>query len=254
MSEFNYEIIDQYLAGELSGENLADFEKQMQANPALANEVRLYKAMGDGIKKMTQQNQSKEDLHRNIEAFNKEYFRPQAAPVVRIKKIWWLGAAAAVAAIVLLVVRPFALEKFNNEKLFAHYSAKTDELSIIKRGGKDDTTVIKAAELYNSKQYKEALPLLEKLVTVYPDDKDLIVAKGVSLLKTGNAGAAITIFNEIITVETVYKNTALWYKGLSFLKMNQLAESRNILETLPATADMYKEAQELIKKINKQLK
>jgi tetratricopeptide (TPR) repeat protein len=253
MSEFNYEIIDQYLAGELTGEELAAFEQQMQADPALANEVQLYKALGEEIKQANQPDTIEDSLRNNIAALNTTYFKPKAT-VVKMKKIWWLGAAAAIAAIVLLLVQPFAGEKFDNEKLFAHYSANTDELSSVQRGGTDNPELVKAAELYNSKQYQLALPLLEKLVTAYPDDKDLLLAKGVSVLQNGKAESAIPIFNAISSTETVYKNSALWFKALSLLKMNKLAECVTVLRSLSTGADRYKQAQELIKKIEKELK
>lgn len=253
MSEFNYEIIDQYLAGELTGEELAVFEKQMQANPALAGEVELYKRLGEDIKQVTQPDKTEEELRQHLDLLSKEYIRPKAR-IVKMKKIWWLGAAVAAAAIVLLIVQPFAREQFNNEKLFAYYSAKTDELSPVQRGGSDDAELIKVAELYNNKKYQQVLPMLEKVITTHPNDKDLLLAKGVSLLQTGNDQAAITVFDEIIKTETVYKNPALWFKGLSFLKMKKLSECRDVLQNLPAGADKYKEAQELINKIEKELK
>ena len=253
MSEFNYEIIDRYLAGELTSEELAAFEKQMRADPALANEVKLYKTLGEDIKLVSQPDKTEKELRGNIATLNKEYFKPEA-PVIKMKKIWWLGAAAAVAAIVLLMVKPFTGEKFNNEKLYTYYSEQIDQLSPVQRGSADDTELVKAAELYNSKQYEQVVPMLDKLITAHPDDKDLALAKGVSLLQTGNAQSAITIFDEIIKSETVYKNPALWFKGLSFLKIKKLSECRDVLKNLPASADKYKEAQELIKKIEKELK
>jgi TolA-binding protein len=253
MIEFNYEIIDQYLAGELTGEELVAFEQQMQSNPALVNEVQLYKTLGGEIKQVNQTDKNEENLHRSISNLNKEYFKPKA-PIVKMKKIWWMGIAAAVAAIVLLLVQPFAGEKFDNEKLFAHYSANTDELSSVQREGTDNPELVNAAELYNSKQYQLALPLLEKLVTAYPDDKDLLLAKGVSVLQNGKVESAIPIFNAISSTETVYKNSALWFKALSLLKMNKLAECVTVLRSLSTGADRYKQAQELIKKIEKELK
>jgi hypothetical protein len=58
------------------------------------------------------------------------------------------------------------------------------------------------------------------------------------------------IFDEIAGGLTVFKNEAVWYKALSLLKQNKLEECYQVLDGLPAEASRYKEAKELMKKIN----
>ena len=53
---------------------------------------------------------------------------------------------------------------------------------------------------------------------------------------------------------SVFKNKAIWYKALTYLKQDKREECYKILVTRPVDADNFKEAKELMKKIESQRK
>jgi predicted Zn-dependent protease len=254
MSDINYEMIQQYLEGELSGDALRSFEEQMRNDPALAEEVALYKGINEEMLLEAKSKKEEQALSINLEKLNEQYFKKQEGKVRRISRWWYAGAAAAAAVISILILRPFSDTSFNNEKLYAHYSKEVDPLPGGNRGNPADSLQGKAADLYNKQDYANALPLLRNLIADKPKETQLKLAMGICLLQTGQYDSSNIIFDEIAAGATIFKNEAVWYKALSSLKQNKLDECYRLLGTIPADAGKYDEAQELMKKINKQLK
>jgi tetratricopeptide (TPR) repeat protein len=250
MSEVNYEIIQQYLSGELSAEDAAAFEGQMKSNPELAREVQLYKTIDDEMKGDMKHSANDEQLKQSLKNLTNEFFETPKAKVVSLKKYWWIAAAAA-AIIAFIVLRPAANQVFDNEKLYAYYTQDAAQLSEGTRGGNDDTLIEKAVKLFNKKEYKQALPLMQQAAASRPDDTELYLSLGYCYMQSGNIDTALTVFNKVSKGNTVYKNQAIWYKALLLLKENKVDECYSILQSIPKDADSYKEAKGLIKKIEK---
>jgi tetratricopeptide (TPR) repeat protein len=254
MNEFNYDIISQYLAGELVGEELIAFEKKLQTNTALANEVQLYKTIETELYDSLKNKLEKENLTATLTTLGNAHFKKNEAKVVAINKRWWYAAAAVAAAVILffiLMPNKTKTEPFNNETLFAGYVAKSvDELSFGQRG-KNDSLLIKAASLYNKKEYATVLPILENEIADNPNETQLILATGVCYMQTGQYNFAINFFDQIANGKTAFASKAQWYKALVLLKQNKLADCKLALQQIPNNADDYASTVELLKKIEK---
>jgi hypothetical protein len=255
MNELNYDIIDQYLRGELKGEDLQDFEKQLAENNELTKEVALYKNIEDEMSLHFSDKNNEQALSNNLKNLNTQYFLPsQKNKVIQFNK-WWLLAAAGVIAIIVLVVNPFSSSTpFNNETLYAYHTINVEPLPSVERGSNEDSTLITATNFYNQKKYAESLPILIDITTKNPKEKQLQLAVGVCYLKTEKLTAALAIFNSLSKEETIFKDKATWYKALVFLKQNKLDESSNTFQLISPNADDYKAAKKLIQTIesNKQ--
>lgn len=251
MNEFNYDIIDQYLRGELEGEALQDFEKQLAENKDLANEVALYKNIDEEMLLHFKNKDNEEGLRSNLQDLNKKhFFDTPKTKVVQFNK-WWLAVAAAVIGIIVLIVNPFASStKFNNQTLYAAYTSYVEPLPTTERGNNIDSLQIEAANLYNQKKYTEALPILLEITGKKQNEKQLLLATGICYLKLEKLEPALSIFNTLSAEQTVFKDKATWYKSLIFLKQNKLTDSYNTLQSIPPSADDYKAAKELMEKIN----
>jgi hypothetical protein len=251
MNEFNYDIIDQYLRGELKGEALQDFEKQLAENKKLANEVALYKNMDEEMLLHFKDKDNEEQLRNNLQDLNKKhFFDTPKSKVVPFNK-WWLAAAVAVIGIIVLVVNPFSsTTAFNNQALYAQYTSNIEALPSVERGNNTDSLLIEATNLYNQKNYAKALPILLNVTNKTNNDKQLILATGICYLKIEKLDAALAIFNPLSAEQTVFKDKATWYKALIFLKQNKLTDSYNTLQSISPYADDYKAAKELMEKID----
>ena len=249
MSEINYEIISQYLNGELTGEALAAFEKQMQEDSELAAEVNIYRIIEADQSFFIKNKAEKEKLAGSLEELNKDYFKKNEAKVIGINRWWYAAAAVAAAVVFILILRPFGEETFDNNKLFAYYTKDVEPLSAVERGANEDTLLLQAVNLFNKKDYKKSLPLLKNTLASDSAKTDLLIATGFCFLQINQYDSATKIFNYLVNGNTVYKNKATWYKALTFLKKNKIDSCYKILETLPVDADNIKEARELMKKI-----
>ena len=249
MSEINYEIISQYLDGELTGEALTAFEKQMEEDASLAAEVTIYRTIEAEQSFITKHSAEKETLAGSLQELNKTFFKKNEAKVIKLNRLWYAVTAVAAAAIFILILKPFAGEKFNNEKLFAYYSKDVESLSASQRGAGNDSLILQAVSLFNKKDYTGSLPLLRSVLAGKPNETDLFLATGVCYMQTNRYDSAIKIFDQVANGNTVYKNQATWYKALVLLKQNKPDDCYKVLESLPAEADNIKEARELMKKI-----
>lgn len=249
MSEINYEIISQYLDGELTGDALAAFEKQMQENADLAAEVNIYKTIEAEQIFNTKIKAEKETLANTLQELNKTYFKKNETKVVKINRWWYAAAAVAAAVLLIIIMRPFGGEAFNNEKLFAFYSKDVEPLSAGQRGAATDSLALKAVDLFNKKDYAGSLPLLKEVRINKPDETDIFLATGICFLQINKPDSALNIFNIIADGNTVYKNQAIWYKALVLLRQNKIDDCYKVLETLPPEADNYEDAKVLMKKI-----
>lgn len=251
MNELYKEMIERYLEGDLTAEERIAFEQQLQQDPALAAELALHKKIHAEMQQHTLHEKKQQELNTTITSLNKEFFK-QPAPVRRIKR-WWYAAAGVAAAVVLLLVWNLfsGTESFDNKKLFAYYAKNPEELPGGERGGAADSLRLKAAALYNSQDYRNALPLLRTLTAANPEDKQLQMALAISLMHADLYAEAIRIFERIQTGSSVYMGEATWYKALTLLKQNNLSECYEVLEQIPETNSHYKQAAELMKKITK---
>lgn len=251
MNEFNYDIISQYLAGELVGDELIAFEKQLQTNAALATEVKLYKTIDGELSSLQKNKTETESLTNTLHHLGKAHFKKNVAKVVSINKRWWYAASAVAAAVILFfVLQPSKkIETFNAETLYASYLNKSvDELSFSERG-KNNPQLIKAASFYNKKDYISALPLLENEIADNPNETQLILATGVCYMQTNQYAFALRFFDDIANGKSVYKNKAEWYKVLVLLKQNKFAECKIAIQLISKDADDYNNAVELLNKI-----
>jgi tetratricopeptide (TPR) repeat protein len=119
------------------------------------------------------------------------------------------------------------------------------------RGNNADSLLLKAAALYNKKDYSGALPLLQSSIAGRPDETAFVLATGLCFLKTNQYDSAIKIFDKINEGNSVYKNQGAWYKALTLLKENDIPGCQKLLESIPADSDKFNDAKELMKKIKK---
>ncbi len=251
MNEINYEIIQQYINGELSNDEVVAFEAAIRANPILAEEVKLYKTIDREMQEQVVGKANATDVQTSLQELTNEFFSTPKAKVISVKKYWWAVGAAAAAVLLFFLLRPAFNTRFDNAKLYAAYTKDVKELSTEVRGGNTDSLLSAAAKLYNTKNFKAAIPLLKEVVDKVPESKEFYIAAGYCYMQIENTDSAILIFDEIIKTTSIYKSRAQWYKALALLKQNKIDSCYADLKLIPEGADNYKAARELMKKIEK---
>lgn len=248
MSNVNYEIIDKYLAGELKGEELESFEKELQQNEVLANEVALYKAIENDLTLNHKHKDDKDTLLANLDVLSKQYFSSSSAKVISFKKSWFL-AAASIAAILILVFIILPKKEVSNQELFAENINKNIELLSPTIRGKNDSLQIKSSLLYNNKSYTDAIPFLKKTIEADSSGIDMQIALSFSYIQTNQYNLALDILNKVSYGNSVYIDKAKWYKALIYLKENKTNECIGLLKQIPNNYDNYNSVVDLLKKL-----
>ncbi len=245
-----FEKIELYLHNQLEGEELRRFEEQLKNDEELQQQVLLYKTIDSEMRQKTAGSDEEEKLKKTLSDLHRKYFnRDDTTKVVAIqKRRRWLFAAAAV--LLLLIAGAywyfFADTTKDNETLYTQY-AVYEPLSS-QRGSKDSSLMLQnAIAAYNNKQFNEALTSLTAHLHTDSSDAELMLAKSICLTETGHYEEAIAGFDRLAEKNEIFKYQALWYKALAYLKQNDKAGCKQLLESIPPGADTYGKAKQLLR-------
>lgn len=236
----SYNKIEQYISGELKGNALLEFEKQIQANEELAKEVALLRQMKASLADQFQHEKEEVALKETLAKTGSKYFEKTKKPKVKIRKLWF-GIAAAAAAIALF----FVLDA-------PWWSPAPDDrydvpLAQLSNRSNEAATELRAIETtFNAGNFAQALPLIEQYLQQYPEDFELVLLKGLSQLELDRYTEAQATFELIHSGDSAYKNEGTWYMAMTFLKQDKVEACLQYLRQIPADADKFKMAQELI--------
>ncbi len=243
MNEELYEKIEAFLNGEMDQEARLQFEKQLNANTALQEQVALYKDLQETLTASFANKTKEEALSATLTALGAEQNRPGAKVVPMRGRRTWMAAAAI---ILLAVVSIFIIN--NNpdrtpQQLYASF-AVYPQLSGTR--GNNDSLFSAAVSLYNNKNYHAAIPLLQRYLATDSTDTETRLAYYASLVETGNYAEAMQGLEKISATENVFTNQAKWYTALCLLKQDKKEDCKAVLLTIPEGTDTYKQAHELL--------
>ncbi len=238
-----YEKIELYLANEMSEQDRLAFEQEMNTNAEVKETVALYQSLNDDYVQIENSKIGVSQLQQNLQEISPNYFKEEKkAKVFSMKQTVSLLAVAASLFFAFLLLKPML---FSNKDLFKSYYE--EEALSTQRSNSDSVT--KAIELFNKKEYSQALIYLEAITNKDADATDLQLAKGVCYLNLAQYDKANTVFETVATGQTIYKERAQWLKAMLLLKQEKKAACKTYLQTIETSSSYYKKAQELIGKL-----
>ena len=241
MQEFTNEKIEQYLLGQLKGEELANFESQLKTNTALAKEVNVQRLLMEQVESLgaLEMKEHLLEIKKGLEGKRK----------LMIRRMLGLSAAAAIALLVFGV--QFLGRDAPSRDLFGDYYAAY-ELPFTARSEKGEELLGQAGVYYLGKDYKKALPVLEKILKENPKDSRSRLALGISQMEMAKEQEALQTFAWLIeNKDPLYLDQARWYTALLYLKNEEREACRKQLMLLIGNprAPHYTQAQDLLKKL-----
>ena len=202
-----------YLDGELAGQEKADFEKQLEANPGLQEELNRLQQTRSAVQYF--------GLQQKVAGIHQQMMLELATPVIPIsrgKKILRYSMAAA-AAVILLVGSWLAYSFFSlsPDKVFAS-GYHTYELSNMRSGDGAGSTVIEKA--FEGKQFDEVLKLYREGSGMGNRDRFLTA---IAALEKNNDPLAIRLFKEQLesnrlSPKPVYNDESEYYLALGYIR------------------------------------
>jgi predicted Zn-dependent protease len=247
MKEFDYDMINRYLDGEMNAEELKAFELLMQQDVDLQKEVELTKDVLSTLTIKLQPGENEKALQHSLTEMNTEYFstKTQQAKIISVNRRRWMTAVAAIFIMALLLT---LWQPWKKEDLFQQYAA-IQMPGIAERGAATDSLLKQAVENFNNKKFAEAIPAFEKILRDSAENSFVQYYYAIALLQNDNIKKARVQFSALYNGASIFKNDAAFYMALSYLKENNILVCKDWLNKIPADNATWFKAQELLKKL-----
>lgn len=234
------ERVSRYLSGQMEEQERLSFEAEAAADPSLAEELSLQRAMA-----ILLNNKDKREARlAQLQALGTAYFQADTAakPKSRLRALWPLGMAAA-AAIALLLVWPFLF----GPSLYESY-AQHPQLALAEKSA-TAVDVAQAEAAFNRGDYAAAAPLLRAYNAQQPQDQLGLLYLGIAELELDQFDAARQRFLSLSDAAPDIRDYAEWYLALSYLKSGDKEECRARLQAIPDRSAFAEQAEALLGKL-----
>lgn len=240
----NYKIIEKYIANELSNDELKWVEQQLQENKDFAKQLK----MQIELEKSIGQNDVIDLKNKLNSAYNE--FITNEKKVIKFNFIRKLAIAASIILLVgIASVLLLTEKKYTSQELFAEYYKPYENIFTTREVNRTEERVFTSAfEKYENGKYKEALIDFEFLLEKEPNNEFLLFYAAISEIELGKINNAIKKLTKISkNIDGVFYQQAQWYLGLSYLKINENKQAREIFKSIIKNDMYYKtDAQEIL--------
>lgn len=236
-NDTDYQLIEQYLRGELADESLREFEQRLASDTQLAKELELAKDMDQFVENRSQTNQTISTMREMGEKYRPKPEVP-VIPFYKKRKVM-IATVMSMASIFLLFV---FINLFNDDpyqEFFQHQSISA-ELS----GNEIDMN--QAIKDFNNAHYKSALVVFEKNEKINGvENPQYELAQGICYLELDQYSKADSTFTHLLQTQQIYKNQATWYLALTALKQSDFQKCQELLSQIESDSAYFKKAKQL---------
>ena len=244
--------LERYLLGTMDEPERLAFEKQLSANPALADALQVHQDTTEGI-----QLDGSQALKEHLREVESELAgtgisrNPSDARTLRRPLMTWLAVAASLLAVVLLGY--LVLPGPSPEKMYvAYYQPYPNLINPAQRSAevKEETGLERAMRAYDGQQYVQALALFEQGDAFSNPGYTFYYAA--SYLGLNQPQKAIPLLERVAeNQESLFYEPALWYLALAHLKMDDAAAAIPYLEKVATRdGDYAREAKEVLDELH----
>lgn len=237
------ELLEAYLANNLEKEARADFEKQLETNKELAQELALHKELDEAL-----QDQETFDFESTLlevrseldEEEEEETDTGSAKVVPFFKKYRGLSIAAS---ILLLIGAFYFLQPSTSSDPFAQFYEPYPNYLTTRSGDPSENELLNNSILqYKNKDFQNALNGFQSLLDANANQYDLIFYKGMCQLELKQSDAAIASLKDVIAEgANQYVQPALWYSALAQVQKEDLAAAKTTLQSIIDQKGDYQE-------------
>lgn len=243
MNDF-YERIEDYLDGVMDQAARQAFEAEAAADPALAAALAQVREARERLGRAWAGAAADATLRDTLRDIGRRYFHssPKRARRMRIGRLSW-GLAAGV---VLVLLAWFLLRPPAHERLYAQYRVFPEAAFTVKSDILADTGLPDASIAFNQKRYQAALDALEKYRQANPDNLEVVFFTGLCRLELGQPAEARILFGQLTETPNAWREEALWYLALSYLRENDRVRCSDILRGIGPGSAHEAEARALL--------
>lgn len=264
------ELTDKYLNGELSREELQDFERLLAQDEDLMVSLEIEKGLRkiyleketlvfrEEVRAARASMKEGEELLNNGRSGEKSPEQKNTARVIPFyKRGKFLLAAASVlllAAITIIFLLISGQAEKSSARLFAGYYEPypADGTARSEAGMESPENV--AIQYYASGEYAKASGLLKELSLNYPEDDKFSFYYAITLIETNELPSAIAVLETMAGKNSgFFKEQSRWYLAMALLKQGDDKRTKDVLSLIINQKGYnFKEAENLLKKIRKE--
>jgi len=253
-------LIERFLKNELSKEETQSFLDRLNVDADFKERVILERQLFDSLDENSWSFIEEKDLYevnvyeailtssetknikKAIEEAQESYQNSQ-----KPSKNWLLYVAAAII-VVLFSTLIFNTKPQSNQDLFASYLQETNLLSLVDRGEYNSVFNI-AQTSFDNKEYSKVVNTLSGVVdTVNSGNAYIYLA--ISQIEIKNYANAEQTLDKLINSDLLDSQKGYWYKGLLYLKSDQIEKSKKELKNIIQNSYYnFEKAKELLKEI-----
>ncbi len=237
------EYIESYFKGVLLPDERTKFENRVEADKDFAEEVSLYLSALEAMR---------EDLAVEKKNKFKEIYKENnvVRPVRTARRLWpYMSAAAAIVAVVLgwyIFFQPLSPQQLADRFI----KKERKEVGVTMRTG---NSLQDGKILYIQGNFKEALPIFEKIVQSDSSADEAIKMAGIVSLELQEYDKALYYFKQLENQTGSYYNPGVFYQALTLMKRNlpgDIQQAKALLQqVVERDLDEKENAQELLKKL-----
>lgn len=231
--------IQDYIEGQLQGEELLEFEQHMNQDTGFRNLVNLQSEVHEIINRRLSSNE--EDLRETLfHAATEVRGINQQSTFRRLKPLITIASAACVLLFGYLFF-------FNPNNSLYELPAMQSE---IVRGRESKNQYEEAVKLYNEKSYTQSREILNALITLEPEVVQYQYYVALTYLGEKNWAESTEKLTPIAEGQSIFKDEAKYYLAVSLEKLDNKAEAITILKTIPTQGKVGEKAKKLLKKLD----
>lgn len=232
-------LIANYVLNKLSDNEKIEFERLMETDADFKEQVAFETKLKRSL--FVSEHQKLKGQLQNIERTN--------SPKNRNTGWYWIAASI----VVLLSIGAFwTFSSPSNDALFERYYqvASNTSYPIVRSNDTAPDVMTKAYIAYESQDYQNAQTLFSEAYNE-TSASELLFYNGMSQLESGNLSDAIETLKKHQTFKDTLLEKSQWYLVLAYLKSDNLAEAKTLLNSITANASSYRyaEAKELLSEL-----
>ncbi len=225
-------FIDQFFNRELSQDELVEFKNRLNADAAFRAEVQFRK----NLQKVISQKEATEQIEKTatikkLKALQNSITKIENSaekPPAKVRNLGrWLTTVAAIGALILIGYLGFRDTSSNGQNLTADFYKNNYtpyEADITLKSIPSNSLIAELDETYKNKDYTASIELADSVLKELPNDAEILLIKGISLLEKNKLEESLAVFDSISN--ELYNDEANWYAGMILLKQNKIEAAK----------------------------
>lgn len=264
--EEDIKIIEDFLRGDLSSQDKQNVFRRLEKDKAFRAKYELEKQLFDAFNEdhwsQAKPNTPQVDTYReilqdkDIQDLKKTLHQFQQSEQPKPKKDFKLNKTilyvAASVILLLVLFQVFLNQSPSNSELYYQHANLDDLPSFVTRSDSNEDKLIRAEQLFEEKEYKQSISLLEEALVDNKNDSRIYLYLGAALLEMNEFEKAEEVYDQLINSNLLDAQKGYWYKALVYLKMDDLTRANEQLKDIVKN-DYYNKikAEELIEQLDR---